>query len=66
MKILQINSVCGRGSTGRIVMQIHRELIKNAHQSYTAYSRSTAVNCSEDNREILKIGGNALCASLSI
>lgn len=54
MKILQINSVCGRGSTGRIVMQIHRELIKNAHQSYVAYGRSPAINSAE----VIRIGTN--------
>lgn len=37
MKILQINSVCGRGSTGRIVTDIADTLRKNGHESYVAY-----------------------------
>lgn len=45
MKVLQINSVCGRGSTGRIVLDIHNELIKQGHQSFIAYGREPAVDC---------------------
>ena len=37
MKILQINSVCGVGSTGRIVTDIADILRKNGHESYIAY-----------------------------
>lgn len=45
MRILQVNSVCGRGSTGRIVLDIHNELIKQGHQSFIAYGREPAVDC---------------------
>ncbi|MDI3495769.1 MAG: hypothetical protein PWQ72_1896 [Pseudothermotoga sp.] len=45
MKVLQINSVCGRGSTGRIVLDIHNELMMQGHQSFVAYGREPAVGC---------------------
>lgn len=45
MKILQINSVCGRGSTGRIVSDI--PLLENGHESYVAYGRGSSVGCLE-------------------
>jgi glycosyltransferase involved in cell wall biosynthesis len=45
MKVLQINSVCGRGSTGRIVLDIHNELMMQGHQSFVAYGREPAVDC---------------------
>ncbi|ANQ53651.1 glycosyltransferase family 4 protein [Thermosipho sp. 1070] len=44
MKILQINSVCGIGSTGRIVAGIHDILIKNGHESYIACGRNLYKN----------------------
>lgn len=37
MKVLQINSVCGVGSTGRIVSDISSVLRVNKYQSYVAY-----------------------------
>jgi putative colanic acid biosynthesis glycosyltransferase len=37
MNVLQINSVCGVGSTGRIVTDIADTLRKNGHDSYVAY-----------------------------
>lgn len=46
MKVLQINSVCGRGSTGRIVLDIHNALSTNGYKSYIAYGREKAKNCS--------------------
>lgn len=52
MKILQINSVCGKGSTGRIVLDIHRALLENGHESYVAYGRKPSIGCSE----AIKIG----------
>ncbi len=52
MKILQINSVCGRGSTGRIVLDIHKALIENGHESYIAYGRPPAIGCPD----AIKIG----------
>lgn len=52
MKVLQINSVCGIGSTGRIATDIHNILIENGHKSYIAYGRDLPKNC--DNA--IKIG----------
>lgn len=45
MKILQINSVCGIGSTGRIATDIHQMLKKQGHESYIAYGRGEPRNC---------------------
>lgn len=52
MKVLQINSVCGIGSTGRIATDIHHMLIDRKHESLIAYGRDLPKNC--DNT--LKIG----------
>lgn len=52
MKVLQINTVCGRGSTGRIATDIHKMLIEQGHESVIAYGRGEAINC--DNT--IKIG----------
>jgi putative colanic acid biosynthesis glycosyltransferase len=52
MKILQINSVCGIGSTGRIAADIHNILIERGHESYIAYGREIPKNCSSN----IKIG----------
>ncbi len=52
MKVLQINSVCGIGSTGRIATDIHNILIQQGHESYIAYGRDLPKNC--DNA--IKIG----------
>ena len=45
MKVLQINSVCGIGSTGRIVVQIHKLLKEKGYKSYVAYGRDYARDC---------------------
>lgn len=45
MRVLQINSVCGIGSTGRIATDIHNMLIKQGHESYIAYGRDLPINC---------------------
>lgn len=45
MKVLQINSVCGIGSTGRIATDIHNVLIEQGHESYIAYGRDLPLNC---------------------
>jgi glycosyltransferase involved in cell wall biosynthesis len=37
--VLQINTVCGVGSVGRIVRQIHEALQEKGHESYIAYGR---------------------------
>jgi len=52
MKVLQINSVCGVGSTGRIATDIATKLRENNIQSYIAYGRDTSI----DNDHTLRIG----------
>lgn len=47
MNVLQINSVCGIGSTGRIATDIHNLMISKGHTSTVAYGRDTAMNCSQ-------------------
>lgn len=47
MKVLQINTACGRGSTGRIVLNIHKTLLRMGHESYVAYGRPPAIGCPE-------------------
>jgi len=37
LKVLQINTVCGRGSTGGIAVNINENLIKNGHTGIVAY-----------------------------
>ena len=54
MKILQINSVCGIGSTGRIATDIHQLLVKSGHESVIAYGRGEAKSCDHT----IKIGNN--------
>ncbi|MCF0114788.1 MAG: glycosyltransferase, partial [Erysipelotrichaceae bacterium] len=43
MKIVQINSVYGYGSTGRIVRDIHHALLNEGHDSYVIYGRTGAI-----------------------
>jgi glycosyltransferase involved in cell wall biosynthesis len=45
MRVLQINTVCGRGSTGRIVLDIHKTLLQMGYESYVAYGRPPAIDC---------------------
>lgn len=45
MKVIQINSVCGVGSTGRIALDIHNALIEQGHESFIAYGREPAKGC---------------------
>ena len=45
MKVLQINSVCGVGSTGRIATDIHSMLTNQGHKSYIAFGRNLPENC---------------------
>jgi glycosyltransferase involved in cell wall biosynthesis len=52
MKVLQISSVCGLGSTGRIATDIAATLRENKIESYIAYGRETSIN----NDHILRIG----------
>lgn len=42
MRVLQINSVCGYGSTGNIVVDLYHELKKQGHGCCIAYGRGTA------------------------
>jgi len=51
MKILQINSVYGYGSTGRIVESIHKTCIKKGIDSYVIFSRLGAINSTEQEVE---------------
>lgn len=44
MKVLQINSVCGIRSTGRIATDIHSILESQGHESYIAYGRENPMN----------------------
>lgn len=48
MKIVQINSV-PNGSTGKIMMSIHNELLKQGHESYVVWGRGRK---SQNNHEI--------------
>jgi putative colanic acid biosynthesis glycosyltransferase len=41
MKILQINSVCGYGSTGRNAAELAQTLIEEGHTCYIAYGQGT-------------------------
>ncbi|HCL01510.1 MAG TPA: glycosyl transferase [Lachnoclostridium phytofermentans] len=52
MKVLQINSVCGIGSTGRIATDIHNMLVEQGHESYIAYGRDVPKYC----HNTIKIG----------
>jgi putative colanic acid biosynthesis glycosyltransferase len=45
MRVLQINSVCGIGSTGRIATDIHAILKEEGFESYIAYGRDFPKNC---------------------
>jgi len=54
MKVLQINTVCGTGSTGRIAADIHKMLIEQGHESIFVYGKGTAHNCDST----IKIGNN--------
>ena len=42
MKILQINSVCDRGSTGRTTRELAEVLLKEGHECYVAYGQGTS------------------------
>ena len=42
MKVLQINSVCGVGSTGRIATDLYKVLEEQGHECVIAYGRGTA------------------------
>lgn len=44
MKIIQVNSVYKKGSTGKIVYDIHRELLKRGIESFVCYGRGENTN----------------------
>ncbi|WP_407269712.1 glycosyltransferase [Radiobacillus sp. PE A8.2] len=44
MRVLQINTVCGTGSTGRIATDIEAILKEDGHESYIAYGRGLPNN----------------------
>lgn len=52
MNILQINSVCGVGSTGRIATDLHAILLAQGHQSTMAFGRDMARSC----EQVIRIG----------
>lgn len=54
MKVLQINSVCGFGSTGRIATDLYEMLEKKGHECVIAYGRGTAPK----GVKTIKIGSN--------
>lgn len=54
MKILQINSVCGVGSTGRIATDLYKVLEEQGHECVIAYGRGTA----PEGIKSIKIGSN--------
>lgn len=49
MKILQINCVYGRGSTGKIVKDIHEQLLVEGYESIVCYGRQRSVTDSIPN-----------------
>lgn len=57
MRVLQINSVCGIGSTGRIATDIHNILIEQGHESYIAFERDKPKNC----ENAIRIGNDIDC-----
>lgn len=59
MKILQVNSVYGYGSTGRIVETIHKACISKGIDSYVIFSRLGAINSTkkevEETENIIRV-----------
>jgi glycosyltransferase involved in cell wall biosynthesis len=54
LKVLQINSFCGFGSTGRIATDLYRVLEEQGHESIIAYGRKT----SPEGINSIRIGSN--------
>ena len=52
MRVLQINVVCGVGSTGRIATDLHHHMLEKGYESHIAYGRGEARNC----ESIIRIG----------
>ena len=57
MKILQINSVCGTGSTGKIAVDLYKVLKENGHECKIAYGRGEAKGMPLE--DTIKIGSKA-------
>jgi len=54
MKILQINSVCGVGSTGRIAVDLYKMASSRGHTCKIAYGRGQALSVAEE--DTIRIG----------
>lgn len=54
MKVIQINSVYNFGSTGRLVKEIHEDLLNNGHKSYVIYGRGNKTEHTD--KKIYRIG----------
>lgn len=52
MRVLQINTICKSGSTGKIVYDIHTSLLKDGHESAICYGRGPVI----DEPNIYKFG----------
>ncbi|MEZ4358521.1 MAG: glycosyltransferase [Eubacteriales bacterium] len=52
MKVLQINSTCGYGSTGKIAVDLYKTLLDKGHDCVIAYGRYSAPDV-----KTIKIGG---------
>ncbi|MCL2365846.1 MAG: glycosyltransferase [Oscillospiraceae bacterium] len=57
MKILQINTVCGVGSTGRIAADLYKIAANHGHVCKIAYGRGQALGVARD--DLIKIGSHA-------
>ena len=56
MRILQINSVCGVGSTGRIVDDLNSVIVDSGHEGFVGFGRKASVNTHSGND--IRIGNN--------
>ena len=45
LKVLQVNVVCGVGSTGRITTDLHNAMLKEGYSSLIAYGRGEGKHC---------------------
>ena len=53
MKVLQVNTVCGRGSTGRIVTDLLFCLKENGHSGKIAYGLNPMLNAEQEDTILL-------------
>ena len=54
MRIVQVNCVYGKGSTGKIVEILHREYQRRGHHSFALYGRGQVVS---DQPNVTKVAG---------